>query len=130
MENSNLSTEAQRFDMIEALRNEIRPTKSYEVTQTPQGKTFFDEANGGSITINGHQIGVKYFYNATPHDMKQTENYARELENNLRAEHAIKHGDKQPPTLLDLIASTQINQALNELITREQNEEENQNETN
>ena len=124
MENSNLSTEAQRFDQIEKLRNEIRPTKSYEVTQAPQGKTFFDEANGGSITINGHPIGVKYFYPATPHDMKQTENYARELENNLRAEHAIKHGDKQPPTLLDLIASNQINQALNDLITREQNEGE------
>ena len=122
--NTNLSTEAQRFDQIEKLRNEIRPTKSYQVTHAPQGKTFFDEANGGSVTINGHPIGVKYFYNATPHDMKQTENYARELENNLRAEHAIKHGDKQPPTLLDLIASTQINQALNDLITREQNEGE------
>jgi len=122
--NTNLSTEAQRFDQIEKLRNEIRPTKSYQVTHAPQGKTFFDEANGGSITINGHPIGVKYFYPATPHDMKQTENYARELENNLRAEHAIKHGDKQPPTLLDLIASTQINQALNDLITREQNEGE------
>jgi hypothetical protein len=115
MENSNLSTEAQRFDQIEKLRNEIRPTKSYQVTHAPQGKIFFDEANGGSITINGHPIGVKYFYNATPHDMKQTENYARELENNLRAEHAIKHGTTH---------------ALNELITREQNEGEADHETN
>jgi len=124
MENLNLSTEAQRFDQIEKLRNEIRPTKSYQVTHAPQGKTFFDEANGGSITINGHPISVKYFYNATPHDMKQTENYARELENNLRAEHAIKHGTTHTPNVLDLIASTQINQALNDLITREQNEGE------
>ena len=99
--NTNLSTEAQRFDQIEKLRNEIRPTKSYQVTHAPQGKTFFDEANGGSITINGHPIGVKYFYPATPHDMKQTENYARELENNLRAEHAIKHAPKQPETTTD-----------------------------
>ena len=124
MENLNLSTEAQRFDQIEKLRNEIRPTKSYQVTHAPQGKTFFDEANGGSITINGHPISVKYFYQATPHDMKQTENYARELENNLRAEHAIKHGTTHTPNVLDLIASTQINQALNDLITREQNEGE------
>jgi len=124
MENLNLSTEAQRFDQIEKLRNEIRPTKSYQVTHAPQGKTFFDEANGGSITINGHPISVKYFYQATPHDMKQTENYARELENNLRAEHAIKHGTTHTPSVLDLIASTQINQALNDLITREQNEGE------
>jgi hypothetical protein len=128
--NTNLSTEAQRFDMIEALRNEIRPTKSYQVTHAPQGKTFFDEANGGSITINGHPISVKYFYNATPHDMKQTENYARELENNLRAEHAEKHGTTHTPNVLDLIASTQINQALNDLITREQNEGEADHETN
>jgi hypothetical protein len=128
--NTNLSTEAQRFDQIEKLRNEIRPTKSYQVTHAPQGKTFFDEANGGSVTINGHPIGVKYFYPATPHDMKQTENYARELENNLRAEHAIKHGTTHAPNLLDLIASTQINQALNELITREQNEGEADHETN
>jgi N-methylhydantoinase A/oxoprolinase/acetone carboxylase beta subunit len=47
--------------------------------------------------------------------MKQTENYARELENNLRAEHAIKHGTTH---------------ALNELITREQNEGEADHETN
>jgi hypothetical protein len=62
--------------------------------------------------------------------MKQTENYARALENNLRAEHAIKHGATQTPTLLNLIASTQINQALNDLITREQNEGEADHETN
>ena len=130
MENLNISTEAQRFDMIEQLRNEIRPTKSYQVTHAPQGKTFFDEANGGSVTINEHPISVKYFYNATPKDMKNTENFARALENNLRAEHAIKHGTTQTPTLLNLIASTQINQALNDLITREQNEGEADHETN
>ena len=128
--NTNLSPEAQRFDMIEQLRNEIRPTKSYQVTHAPQGKTFFDEANGGSVTINEHPISVKYFYNATPKDMKNTENFARALENNLRAEHAIKHGTTHAPNLLDLIASTQINQALNELITREQNEGEADHETN
>jgi len=78
-------TQAQaRFDSIEQLRNQLRPTKSYQVKPTPKGKTFFDDANGGSITINGHQVSIKYFYNASKHDMKQTENFARQLEEQLR----------------------------------------------
>ena len=86
------STEAQiRFDAIEHLRNELRPTKSYQVKPTPTGKTFFDEANGGSVTINGHQVSVKYFYNASKHDMKQTENFARQLENQFNKELEHEH---------------------------------------
>lgn len=78
-------TQAQmRFDAIEQLRNQLRPIKTYQVKPVPKGKTFFDEANGGSITINGHQVSIKYFYNASKHDMKQTENFARQLENQLQ----------------------------------------------
>jgi hypothetical protein len=90
--NMKTSTEAQiRFDAIEQLRNELRPTKSYQVKPTPTGKTFFDEANGGSVTINGHQVSIKYFYNASKHDMKQTENFARQLENQFNEELEHEH---------------------------------------
>jgi len=128
MENLNLSTEAQRFDQIEALRNEIRPNKSYEVKDRA-----IENLKHTTLIAPVHDHEVKFSFigfNPTPLEFKTTGTWTAQLETELRQAHADKHGDKQPPTLLDLIASTQINQALNELITREQNDEDAEHETN
>jgi hypothetical protein len=99
MENLNLSTEAQRFDQIEKLRNEIRPNKSYQVKDRA-----LENLRHTTLIAPVHDHEVKFSFigfNPTPAEFKTTGTWTAQLENNLRAEHAIKHAPKQPETTTD-----------------------------
>jgi len=110
MEKLNLSTEAQRFDQIEALRNEIRPNKSYEVKDRA-----IENLRHTTLIAPVHDHEVKFSFigfNPTPLEFKTTGTWTAQLETQLRLEHA----------------NNPKNQALYELITREQNESESESE--
>ena len=112
MENLNISTEAQRFDQIEKLRNEIRPNKSYQVKDRA-----LENLRHTTLIAPVHDHEVKFSFigfNPTPAEFKTTGTWTAQLETKLRHEHA----------------TNPKNQALYELINREQNEGEADHETN
>ena len=79
------STQAQqRHDQIELLRNQLRPTKSYEVMKpTAQSVNIIDG------TINGHGVKFVFYYQPTKSDMANAHHATKLLEINLRD--GVKH---------------------------------------
>lgn len=69
----------QRFENIEALRNQLRPTKSYQ-TATPPTPSVTKITN----QVNGHEVNFIFYYKATKQDMKNAHHATKYLENNLR----------------------------------------------
>jgi hypothetical protein len=69
----------QRHDTIEKLRDQLRPTKSYEVMKpTAQSVNIIDG------TINGHGVKFIFYYQPTKADMANAHHATKNLENNLR----------------------------------------------
>ena len=69
----------QRFENIEALRDQLRPTKSYQAT-TPPTPSVTKITN----QVNGHEVNFIFYYKATKADMKNAHHATKFLENNLR----------------------------------------------
>lgn len=75
----------QRFNQIEALRNQLRPVKAYEVMKpTAQSTNIIDG------TINGHAVKFTFFYQPTKSDMANAHHATKLLEINLRDGVAIR----------------------------------------
>jgi hypothetical protein len=108
--NTNLSTEAQRFDQIEALRNEIRPNKSYKVKDRAIENL---KLTTRIAPVHDHEVKFSFIgFNPTEAEFKTTGTWTAQTETQLRHEHATNPKNK----------------ALYELINREQNESEGENE--
>ena len=75
----------QRFENIEALRNQLRPTKSYQATTPPTPSVTKITAQ-----INGHEVECTFFYKATKQDIKNAHHATKFLENNLRNGVAVR----------------------------------------
>ena len=69
----------QRHDQIELLRNQLRPTKSYQATTPPT-----PSVSKITAQINGHEVECTFFYKATKQDIKNAHHATKFLENNLR----------------------------------------------
>lgn len=125
----NYSTETQRYDQAEKLRNEIRPTKTYELKKQREIENY--KTTTRIAPVHDHDVKFTFLgFKLTEDQFKKTGAWVTQLETQLRNEHAIKHGLTPTPTtpLGHLIASTQINQNLYELLTDES--EGNEHETN
>ena len=68
-----------RFNQIEKLRDQLRPTKSYQ-TATPPAPSITSITN----QVNGHEVNFIFYYKATKADMKNAHHATKFLENNLR----------------------------------------------
>lgn len=75
----------QRFEQIEQLRNQLRPTKSYQTT-TPPTPSVTKITN----QVNGHEVNFIFYYKATKADMKNAHHATKFLENNLRNGVAVR----------------------------------------
>lgn len=75
----------QRFEQIEQLRNQLRPTKSYQAT-TPPTPSVTKITN----QVNGHEVNFIFYYKATKADMKNAHHATKFLENNLRNGVAVR----------------------------------------
>lgn len=75
----------QRHDTIEKLRDQLRPTKSYQATIPPAPSVT-------KITnqVNGHEVNFIFYYKATKADMKNAHHATKFLENNLRNGVAVR----------------------------------------
>jgi len=69
----------QHFENIEALRNQLRPKKSYEARTPPT-----PSVSKITAQINGHEVNCTFFYKATKQDIKNAHHATKFLENNLR----------------------------------------------
>jgi len=69
----------QRHDEIETLRDQLRPTKSYEARTPPT-----PSVSKITAQINGHEVNCTFFYKATKQDIKNAHHATKFLENNLR----------------------------------------------
>ena len=79
------NNEITRFESIEALRNQLRPLKAYEVMKpTAQSVNIIDG------TINGHGVKFVFYYQPTKADMANAHHATKNLENNLRDGVAIR----------------------------------------
>ena len=68
-----------RFDVLETLRNQLRPVKAYEVMKpTAQSVNIIDG------TINGHGVKFVFYYQPTKSDMANAHHATKNLESNLR----------------------------------------------
>ena len=74
-----------RFEQIEQLRNQLRPTKSYQAT-TPPAPSVTKITN----QVNGHEVNFIFYYKATKADMKNAHHATKFLENNLRNGVAVR----------------------------------------
>lgn len=73
------NNEITRFESIEALRNQLRPVKAYEVMKpTAQSVNIIDG------TLNGHGVKFVFYYQPTKADMANAHHATKFLENNLR----------------------------------------------
>jgi len=68
-----------RYNQIEILRDQLRPTKSYQAT-TPPTPSVTKITN----QVNGHEVNFIFYYKATKADMKNAHHATKFLENNLR----------------------------------------------
>ncbi len=68
-----------RFNQIEKLRDQLRPTKFYQAT-TPPTPSVTKITN----QVNGHEVNFIFYYHATKADMKNAHHATKNLENNLR----------------------------------------------
>lgn len=75
----------QRHDTIEKLRDQLRPTKSYQ-TATPPTPSVTKITN----QVNGHEVNFIFYYKATKADMKNAHHATKFLENNLRNGVAVR----------------------------------------
>lgn len=75
----------QRHDTIEKLRDQLRPTKSYQAT-TPPTPSVTKITN----QVNGHEVNFIFYYKATKADMKNAHHATKFLENNLRNGVAVR----------------------------------------
>lgn len=75
----------QRHDTIEKLRDQLRPTKSYQALNPPTPSVT-------KITnqVNGHEVNFIFYYKATKADMKNAHHATKFLENNLRNGVAVR----------------------------------------
>ena len=79
------NNEITRFESIEALRNQLRPMKAYEVMKpTAQSVNIIDG------TLNGHGVKFVFYYQPTKADMANAHHATKNLENNLRDGVAIR----------------------------------------
>ena len=91
------STTQTRFDQLEALRDLLRPTKSYQAKTPPTPSVSVIETQ-----LNDHEIKMTFFYKATKADIKNAHTATKLLEKNLR--NGIKHRQAHRANLADLIA--------------------------
>ena len=75
----------QRHDTIEKLRDQLRPTKSYQALTPPTPSVTKITAQ-----INGHEVECTFFYKATKQDIKNAHHATKFLENNLRNGVAVR----------------------------------------
>ena len=96
-----------RYDQAERLRNEIRPTKSYQLKQVRDIENF--KLTTRIAPIHDHDVKFSFIgFKLSEADFKKTGTWGAKLETQLRLEHA----------------NNPKNHALYELINREQNEGE------